>query len=861
MHARATKEGARDERTQEAVTTMRRFCSLLVCSVLFSAGHTLAAAPFLVKAGQAQSEIVISGSAAPIVRIAAQDLQGHILKMTGAVLPIVNAPSEGGNAQIYVGRSSHTDRLDVSVDDLRHGAYRMVSGPNWLVLIGRDREWAPGELMQLAVQKRAWVAPDEKTKYSHPLWQRWDALTGEHWGLPFSQLWKQYNKKLDLWEMDERGSLNAVAAFLRMHGVRWYMPGEIGTIIPPRKSIPLPTVDKIVRPDFEVRYPYLYTMRFASGGDNLMWQLHMGFSQAPDVVGEGYRGHGISHVIGREETKKAHPEFYALMGGKRITRDRFAKHGRPCLSSPALIEANVHFLRAMFDAFDLPMESVMPVDGFTSICQCELCKGKGQPERGWRGQFSNYVWNYCNEVAKGVYETHPDRALVGMGYTTYMEPPTNVETLSPNLIVCIAQHRSAFGQDPETCTYFRDLRTAWRAKMSAPGKNLYMYDYYRYAVPGKAHRYMPAFFPHAIADDLRSLKSISLGDYVETYTSGGMGVTFLNMYVTGRCWWDADLDIDRLLEEYYASFYGPAQAEMKAFLEYAEANWMDLKKVAKIEKVFALMAAAEAKAPAESVVAERVALIADYIKPLEALRTQLSAPRDPVPRAVLVTRDDAKLILDGKLDEPVWKQLRTNGLRDLKTGKSTKVKTRFHIFWQKGALFVGIVCHDPDMGNLTIATETDDDTSVWDGDEVEVLIETQVHSYYQLCISPSGALADIDQKKGMNTLWASNAEVGVHRGAAAWTIEIRIPIASEGQADVDPNNGLAGRMPSNTYPWYFNVCRQRCREGKLEHWAFSPTGRGFQRPRKFAEMGGIIRDPKERARKKEQRAKWLELWK
>jgi len=819
-------------------------------------------AGMIVENGEARAEIVIAAEPPPIVKVAAGELATCVEKISGAKLPVVNAPSENVPVQLYVGRSAHTDRLKLAVDDLDHGAYRMVSGDNWLALLGRDREWEPKGLMELAVQKDAWVSTSRNKREEHALWKEWDKTTGEHWGLPFSQLWKQYNRKLDLWGMDERGTFNAVAAFLRLQGVRWYMAGDLGEIVPEKASIPLPQVNRTVRPDFELRYPYLYGQRIGQGRDlsNVMWQLRMGFNQAPDVLGVGYRAHGIAHVIGRDETKKAHLEYYAIMGGRRVTQDRFAKHGRPCLSSPALIAANARFARAMFDTFDQPMVSLMPVDGFTSICKCELCAGKSQPERGWPGQFSDYVWDYCNKVAKEVYKTHPDRKVVGMAYTTYMLPPTNIDKLSPNLMVTIAQHRCGYTQDAAQRTFIQDLRQSWLEKLPAAGKNLYQYDYYRYAVPGKAAEFTPAFFPRAIAWDLRQLKGMSLGDYIEIHTKDAKVITGLNVYVTGRCWWDADLDVDALLEEYYTLFYGPARDEMKAFIEYSESNWMDLAKIEKIDKVFELLTAARNKAPEGSVYASRIALIAEYIDPLKARREQLSMPRDNVPRAVLVTKDEAEVTIDGKLDESSWQRLRTYPLRELKTGKSTRIKTRFHIFWAKGSLYMGIICNEPDMENLNIGTKLNDDTSVWNGDEVEILIETQVHAHYQLCISPSAALVDIDHRNGLKTIWASNAEVGVDRGDSAWTVEVRIPVASPDQANIDPNNGLAGRKPSNAYPWYFNVCRQRVRGDKIELWAFSPTGAGFQKPRKFAEMGGIIRDPKERARRKKLREEWLKQW-
>ena len=51
---------------------------------------------------------------------------------------IVTAPTTALPVKIYVGQSAHTDRLGVTAEGLRDGAYRIVSGPNWLVLIGRD---------------------------------------------------------------------------------------------------------------------------------------------------------------------------------------------------------------------------------------------------------------------------------------------------------------------------------------------------------------------------------------------------------------------------------------------------------------------------------------------------------------------------------------------------------------------------------------------------------------------------------------------------------------------------------------------------------------------------------------------------
>ncbi|MBM4047740.1 MAG: DUF4838 domain-containing protein, partial [Planctomycetes bacterium] len=513
----------------------------------------------------------------------------------------------------------------------------------------------------------------------------------------------------------------------------------------------------------------------------------------------------------------------------------------PCLSSKGLFEQNVKYVRAVFDIFDAPLESVMPADGYVSLCQCDLCKGKDTPELGWNGQISDYVWDYVNRVAQEVHKTHPNKKILCFAYGAYMLPPTKIAKLNPNILVGICQGRSAFS-GPEKRQGIAGIRKGWLDKLPEANKQLMTYDYYLHARPERPFAFIPTFFPHAIAWDLKSLKGVSLGDFIEVYREkdglATLAANHLNLYVTSRLWWDADQDVDALLEEYYTLFYGPARDEMKAFIAYCEANWQDLPKSAeKIGRTFELLAKAQENAAADSAHGQRIALIAGYIKPLKDLREQLVKGRQGVPRFKLRDLQDAKIKMDGILDDEAWQGLPAVGLRELETGRPPVHKTTFRAFWANNALHLGIRCDDPDAKNLVIGATKPDDTNVWNGDCVEALIETQTHSYYQLAISPSGALMDLDRKQGLNTKWSSRAEVTSHIGQDFWSLEVRIPVAGDLQGDVDPLNGVAGRRPTSTYPWYFNVCRQRVRQKDMELSAFSPTGkRVFHDLMKFAEL-------------------------
>jgi hypothetical protein len=71
------------------------------------------------------------------------------------------------------------------------------------------------------------------------------------------------------------------------------------------------------------------------------------------------------------------------------------------------------------------------------------------------------------------------------------------------------------------------------------------------------------------------------------------------------------------------------------------------------------------------------------------------------------------------------------------------------------------------------------DPALWYGDTIEILLETDRHSYYQIAVNPAGAIIDLDHS-------------------------------------MDKNN------------------RQRVRDGSTEHSGFAPTGaKGFHVPMKF----------------------------
>lgn len=790
---------------------------------------------FIVQNGQAAAEIVVSLSPTRSERLAARELQAILERISGAQLPIVETPS-GDRPTLLIGDTPRTRELGLSGDDLHHGAFRLVSGDGYLAFLGRNTDFTPIEPYGRDHQDKERVLAE------------WDEITGETWGNPMLSMHRRYSPALDLWQMDERGSLNAVYHFLRQLGCRWYYPGEIGELLPELATIELPTIDETVTPDFPVRHFFMYYHEFFAARpglpeaiEDLKWQLRLGLSPYQPVLGPGL-GHGSMSVHSREEVKQAHPEFFALWGGKRST-EHLGNYGAACLSSQGFFEQNVRYVRALFDHYDVPMISVAPADGYTAICQCEGCTGKDSPERGWYGQLSDYVWDFTNRVAQEVYKTHPDKKITCIAYGSYLLPPEHIGELSPNIVVGFCYWRSQLAHEDQR-QRIETLRKDWLKIL--PSQQLFVWDYHRYSMSGKAYEAVPVLFPHRLAEDLRAMKGISWGDYVEIYRNHRthdligdvLASDHLNIYAHARLLWQADLDVDAMLSEYASRFYGPAAEQMRRFIDYAEANWpRSTSEPEVIDRLLTLIAEAEAAAPDDTVYAQRVAMWSEYMTRLDDLRQRLRKGRDDNPQYRLLVRQPGDFTLDGKLDDTFWEKVPAASLKRAQTGAEPHAATWFKASWIGDALHVAIHCQEPNMETLNSAARHHEDMNIWQGDSVELLIETQVHSYYQIAISPDAWITDLDRASGFNSVWSGSIRAAAHRGDDFWSLEIVIPAAGDMAAEVDPNNGVAGRQPSKSYPWYFNICRTRRGQNQSELSCFSPTGEAnFHIPAQFAKF-------------------------
>ena len=643
------------------------FLAALAPWALFSA-PIVNAGSRIVEDGRARAEIVIADKPARAAEFGASELQTYVEKITGCRLDILTAPSGSMPVKIYVGESQAARQAGVTAEGLGRDAFRMVSGPDWLALVGNDVEFVPRE--PWARHHGQWLEVKEKA---------WEELAGHPWRNPIaSRIYKNYNKNLDIWSYDHRGSLNAVYAFLRELGVRWYMPGELGEIVPKTRDLALPEIDRTVRPAFEVR-SVSRPMLCSSDLDDALWYLRIGANDQYGIL-----HHGLRNLTEHPDQRAAHPEYYVqLANGKR---DNESETANACLSSEGFFRETVAFARLMFDHYDLPIVSVMPHDGFTH-CQCDECRDQVTLDRGASGRSSDYVWSFVVRVANELAKTHPDKKVFCGAYSSYRLPPLTIDKLPDNVLVQITNGRPIRELDDEIHQQTAELREQWLAKTNNPLSLTLNYTPFT-----NRGAYRPQYWPHVIARGIRaSHDEVWREDVWLSSGKGGLhypGMAHLNPYVISRFWWDPDQDVDALLEEYYRLFYGPAAAEMGEFIEFCEREFANLGSDAEVtNKALDLFDQAKAAAPADSVYGQRIALVDEFLPTLRNRATQIDVPRPaglPEYRVIDMGKDkwrDARdtLTMDGKLDEPFWTVYHyPRGLKDLRTGRKPEQQTRFH---------------------------------------------------------------------------------------------------------------------------------------------------------------------------------------
>jgi len=354
------------------------------------------------------------------------------------------------------------------------------------------------------------------------------------------------------------GTLIGVYAFLRRHlGARWFVPGELWEVVPAMKTLDVPQQNRLEQPDFLRRDPHRYRgMSKQQARDHALWARRNG-------CGMGIHGHARHSWRTNIPSKRFqdHPEWFALVGGQRRPYKPVQCCGQICSSHPDVVRIFIDNARRHFDAHPgTDLFSISPNDG-RGFCECERCKALDAPGTE---SLTDRIFTFYEQVAREVGKTHPRKFVGGYAYATYKELPRRIKRLPPNVLLVHVQNNTAF-YTPEREAWGLDLMRQWAQFHGTV-------SFYTFPV-GSGFWGLPAVNTDWVRRLLPWLKKHRfLGIKLATLCYAGMQP---DLYVYVSLLWDADQDVDKLLDDYYAKAFGRAGPYVRRYHDLLRESWND----------------------------------------------------------------------------------------------------------------------------------------------------------------------------------------------------------------------------------------------------------------------------------------------
>ena len=319
--------------------------------------------------GKSDYVIVIAPKAQQeVARYAAKDLQSYIQKATGAKLPIVKEAQKGNRPAFMLGF--------IKVDK-PEGFVIKTQGKD-IHISGND---TPGNVLN------------------------------NHWAS---------GARVGTWF--------GVADFLEKQlGIRWFMPGEMGEYVPKRSSLDVPALDYADSPRFESRRLGYQTRAGMPAKQVNEVQLFMRRNRVGHT-NSWCAWHSWLHYLKKEDYFDKHPEYFAMVGGRRLGTYSHGHGLQICTTNPKALDQLAENMMADLKKRKTPsMLPLSPNDG-GKMCECANCTALDDGVRSDGSPImTTRMMTYANEMAKRITKHFPNQTMGMYAYSYYVEGVSKVK--------------------------------------------------------------------------------------------------------------------------------------------------------------------------------------------------------------------------------------------------------------------------------------------------------------------------------------------------------------------------------------------------------------------------------------------------
>jgi hypothetical protein len=210
---------------------------------------------------------------------------------------------------------------------------------------------------------------------------------------------------------------------------------------------------------------------------------------------------------------------------------------------------------------DLAKEAQALNQGFTDLVGREGVITERSISEEW--------FTFMNRVATEVTKTYPDFIVTTNGYTNRTFPPEGVK-LHPNLGVMFAAIWSDLlhsYDDPKSWQQVVQGQLLQRWGQMCPRVFIYNYNF-----PMLVNCLTPLPLTRKIARNTPLIKKWGIAGFEDEQTFSWMAHGITSFYLRAKLYWHAEADAKAILDDYFATWYGPAAKPSQAYWDTLEAT-------------------------------------------------------------------------------------------------------------------------------------------------------------------------------------------------------------------------------------------------------------------------------------------------
>lgn len=265
-----------------------------------------------------------------------------------------------------------------------------------------------------------------------------------------------------------------------------------------------------------------------------------------EIYPDGYFVHTFHRLVPRETYFQSHPEYFALVNGKR-------SFDQLCPSNPEVRKLIIEKLREeMAKQPQKQKWSVSQNDNF-SYCKCDACRYLIEAEESPAGPIIHLV----NEVAA----QFPDKVISTLAYQYSRKAPVKIKPRqNVEVMLCsIELHRHLpIENDPECVSFKKDVED-WGKICS----NIFLWDY----TINFNHSISPFPNLHILQPNIQFFTKNHVNALFEQSNSTtGYEFSELKAYLLSRLMWNPNADIESEKQVFLNSYYGAAGPKMNEYI-------------------------------------------------------------------------------------------------------------------------------------------------------------------------------------------------------------------------------------------------------------------------------------------------------